>query len=201
MSEVESTRFLEIEHKFIVTEDFDVPGFFARVRAQHPQKEYETRVADTYYLLKAVPHLVYRHRFDGLIQHLTAKSVSSQDSETRTEINLELNVPVGDQGEAIAAFLTPFGIEWSGSLQKDVQVFYFDNVEIVYYRATFGERIVTCIELEARFPDSINSARNVLENWELRLGLVPSKRSHLSLLHLLVLETLPIKLKEKLASM
>ena len=100
-------------------------------------------------------------------------------------------VPQGSQGEAIAAFLEPFGVEWSGSLSKKVQVFYFDDVEIVYYQASYRNRSVTCIELEARSPESINSAQKTLEDWELRLGLVPSERSHLSLLHLLVLETLP----------
>ncbi len=196
----ESTRFLEIEHKFVVTKDFDPSGFFAKLRALSPLNEYETKVSDTYFLLKAVPNLVYRHRFDGLIQQLTTKSVGSRDSETRTEINLDLKV---DQnlGDAIAAFLSPFGVEWSGTLTKKVQVFYFDDVEIVFYEASYLDRSVACIELEARHPESINSARKTLENWELRLGLVPSERSHLSLLHLLILETLPTKLKDKLACM
>lgn len=196
----ETTRFLEIEHKFVVAEDFDPDSFFAKLRALGPKNEYETKVADTYFLLKTVPQLVYRHRFDGLIQHLTSKSVSSRDSETRTEINLELKVDQ-NQSEAIAAFLGPFGIEWSGSLTKKVRVFYFDEIEIVYYQARYLDKSVTCIELEARQPESIHSARNLLESWELRLGLIPSERSHLSLLHLLVLETLPTKLKEKLAGM
>ena len=200
MTDNEATRFLEIEHKFVVAEDFDPSGFFAKLRALSPSSEYVTEVSDTYFLLKAVPNLVYRHRYDGLIQQLTTKSVASRDSETRTEINLDLKV---DQnlGDAVAAFLDPFGIEWSGTLTKKVQVFYFDEIEIVYYQAKYLESLVTCIELEARKPASINSAKRTLENWELRLGLIPSERSHLSLLHLLILETLPTKLKEKLACM
>ncbi|RYZ59121.1 MAG: hypothetical protein EOP07_05000 [Proteobacteria bacterium] len=196
----ESTQFLEIEHKFVVPMDFDPNEFFAKLRALKPSRDYQTRVSDTYYLLQSVPHLVYRHRFDGMIQQLTTKSVSSRDSETRLEINLDLKSE-SSQAEAIAAFLNPFGIEWSGSLTKDVQVFYFDEIEIVFYRAKYLEKTVNCIELEARSPLSINSARNILESWELRLGLIPSDRSHKSLLHLLVLETLPTKLKEKLSCM
>jgi adenylate cyclase class IV len=196
----ESTQFLEIEHKFVVPKDFDPNELFAKLRALKPTRDYTTRVSDTYFLLKTIPHLVYRHRYDGMIQQLTTKSVSSRDSETRLEINLDLKSETS-QSEAIAAFLDPFGIEWSGSLTKDVQVFYFDEIEIVFYSARYQNKTVNCIELEARSPESINSARNILESWELRLGLISSERSHKSLLHLLLLETLPTKLQEKLACM
>jgi len=191
---------LEIEHKFVVAEDFDPSPFFAKLRALGPKSEYETHVADTYYLLEAVPHLVYRHRFDGLIQQLTTKSICSTDSETRLEINLNLSAD-RPQNTAVKAFLEPFTIEWSGALQKTVQVFYFDDIEIVYYQAAYLERRVNCIELEARDPESIEGARALLDRWERTLGLEPAARSHKSLLHLLVLETLPTKLQEKLARM
>ncbi len=195
-----ATRFLEIEHKFVLAEDFDPTVFFAKVRALGPSKEYETHVADTYFLLQMMPHLVYRHRYDGLIQQLTTKSVSSRASEIRLEINLDLTVE-SNQAEAIRAFLEPFGMEWSGSLSKRVQVFYFDEIEIVYYQAAYRDKKVSCIELEARQAASIPAARSLLEAWELDLGLIPAERSHQSLLHLLVLETLPTKLRDKLASM
>ncbi|RZA13389.1 MAG: hypothetical protein EOP10_29820 [Proteobacteria bacterium] len=192
-------KFLEIEHKFVTPNGFDLDAFFKKVRDLSPDKDYKTEVTDTYYLLNAVPNLVYRHRFDGLIQHLTTKSVSSIDSEKRLEINLHLNLR--DQSQNIEAFLSPFGIQWSGTLRKKVQVFYFKDVEIVFYQASYLDTEVNCIELEARSPESLESAQKCLQDWELRLGLVPSERSHQSLLHLLVLPTLPDKLKAKIAAM
>lgn len=192
-------EFLEIEHKFVVGKGFDRSDFFQRIRTLSPLKDYQTAVTDTYYLLQAVPHLVYRHRFDGMIQHLTAKSVSSVDSEQRLEINLHLDLR--DQGPSVEAFLSPLGIQWSGTLRKKVQVFYFNDVEIVFYEASFAGKQVDCIELEARSPESLKAAKQVLETWELKLGLVPSERSHQSLLHLLVLPTLPDNLRAKIAAM
>ncbi len=192
-------EFLEIEHKFVVSADFDTEAFFSRVRKLGPERDYQTEVTDTYYLLGAVPHLVYRHRFDGLIQHLTTKSVSSVDSEQRLEVNLHLDLR--DQKTNIRAFLEPFDIQWSGTLYKKVQVFYFAEIEVVFYQARFGGSEVRCIELEARSPDSLEAAQNLLTLWEHRLGLIPSERSHQSLLHLLVLDTLPDNLKAKVANM
>ncbi|RZA17644.1 MAG: hypothetical protein EOP10_22340 [Proteobacteria bacterium] len=192
-------KFLEIEHKFVTPNGFDLEAFFKKVRDLSPDKDYKTEVTDTYYLLDAVPSLVYRHRFDGLIQHLTTKSVSSTDSEKRLEINLHLNL--SDQSQNIEAFLSPFGIQWSGTLRKKVQVFYFKDVEIVFYQASYLGTEVNCIELEARSPESLESAQKCLQDWEVRLGLIPSERSHQSLLHLLVLPSLPDKLKAKIAAM
>lgn len=192
-------QFMEIEHKFVVEAGFDLDRFLQKVRALAPEKDYKTEVTDTYYLLEAVPNLVYRHRFDGMIQHLTTKSVSSVDSESRLEINLHLDLR--DQSTNIRAFLSPFGIQWSGTLRKKVQVFYFKDLEIVFYEATYNGANVRCIELEARSPESLESAQNILETWERKLDLNPSERSHQSLLHLLVLPTLPDNLRAKIAAM
>ncbi len=192
-------QFKEIEHKFVVTDAFDISSFLDAVRACGPEKDYQTEVTDTYFLLRAVPNLVYRHRFDGMIQHLTTKSVSKNDSENRLEINLHLDL--SDQKRNIEAFLEPFGIEWSGTLHKKVQVFYFSDVEIVFYQARFGEKEVNCIELEARSPACLDSAIKCITLWERKLGLNPEERCHQSLLHLLVLPTLPSSLKEKIARM
>jgi adenylate cyclase class IV len=192
-------KFLEIEHKFVVSSGFDIDAFVSRVRKLAPNKDYITSVTDTYYLLDAVPNLVYRHRFDGLIQHLTAKSVSSTDSEKRLEVNLHLDL--SDQSQNVRAFLSPLGIQWSGTLEKKVQVFYFDEVEVVYYQASYLGSQISCIELEASSPLSLGDAQRSLIEWETKLGLVPSERSHQSLLHLLVLPTLPDDLKAKISAM
>ena len=199
MSKGSEMEFREIEHKFVVPESFDVDSFRQKVRDLQPEREYRTEVTDTYYLLEAVPHLVYRHRFDGMIQQLTCKSVSSHDSESRLEINLHLDLQ--DQSANIEAFLFPFGIQWSGILRKKVHVFYFRDIEIVFYQASYMGSAVSCIELESRRPESLASAQKTLELWELRLGLIPAERSHLSLLHLLVLKTLPDYLRAKIANM
>ncbi len=199
MKTASDMQFKEIEHKFVVPKGFDLVSFLNSVRSLIPEKDYQTEVTDTYYLLEAVPNLVYRHRFDGMIQHLTTKSVSKEDSENRLEINLHLDLR--DQKRNIEAFLEPFGIEWSGTLHKKVQVFYFADVEIVFYQASFGESAVDCIELEARHPESVESALQTLDRWERKLGLNPSERSHQSLLHLLVLPSLPTPLRDKIARM
>jgi hypothetical protein len=115
----------------------------------------------------------------------------------RLEVNLDLDPSRGNQIERIRAFLAPLGLLWQGTLRKDVQAFYFPNAEVVYYEARYEGRLVRCIEIEARQAPSIEGAQKILGIWEASLGLDPVRRSHASLLDLLVVPSLPALLQEK----
>jgi adenylate cyclase class IV len=193
----EAARFLEIEHKFLVPHDFDPEPLFGQLHAWEPERTYTTEVDDTYYLLEGAPGIVYRHRLDAYLQQLTIKSLGG-DNQSRTEVNLELSSEQGSQEEAVRAFLAPLGVLWSGTLHKSVQVFYFPDVEIVYYRARYGGAEQACIEIEARAPSDIDAGLTVLSNWEKRLGLDSRKRCPSSILELLILPQLPANLRQRL---
>lgn len=190
-------RFLEIEHKFVVAADYDPQPLFDTLSQLPYQKHYQTQVQDTYFLVASNQAIVYRHRLDSSLQQLTLKSVAG-DNETRTEINLDLGLEKGDQSEAIKAFLSPQGIAWSGTLSKALEVFYFSDVEICFYKANYLGRVVSCIEIEARSPASLEAAQTSLKVWEERLGLPASSRSQASLLELLILPNLPAELQLRL---
>lgn len=193
-SDLADLRFLEIEHKFLVPDDFDVSAFERKLLAWKPEKHYETEVCDSYYVVKSAPGYVYRHRYDNLLQELTVKSLGN--NEVRTEVNLALDRAKGNQAQTVEAFLRPLGILHSARLHKSVKVFYFDLVEIVFYRATHEDLAVSCIEIEARHPRSIDEAKAQLALWEGRLGLEPEKRCQDSLLKLLVLPRLPQAIRQ-----
>lgn len=197
MSQDVSLRFLEIEHKFLVGSDFDEIPLLEKLRAAQPEKAYKTEVLDTYFLTEKLAQGVFRHRIDKKLQQLTYKSLAG-DSEIRTEINLGLDLHAGDQREAVEAFLSPLNILWFGTLAKSVNVFYFPDAEVVFYRARFGQRAQSCIEIEARSPKSLSDAQRILHFWENYLGLLPSDRCKASLLELLVVPSLPSSLQERL---
>jgi adenylate cyclase class IV len=157
-------------------------------------------VQDTYFLVENPPQAVYRHRIDSYLQQLTVKSLGA-DTEVRLEVNLDLDPAKGNQIEGIRAFLAPLGVLWQGTLRKEVQAFYFADAEVVYYRAQYLDRVVCCFEIEARKAPSIEGAQKILANWEESLGFDPTKRSHASLLELLVIPTLPAVLQEKVRSL
>ncbi len=170
------------------------------LRRLFPEKSIQSDVADTYFLVEHAPYSVYRHRIDSYLQQLTVKSLGS-DTEVRLEVNLDLDRSQGNQIEGIRAFLAPLGVLWQGTLQKEVRAFYFADVEIVYYRACYGQAKVSCLEIEARHAQSIEDAQKALLHWETILGLNPQKRSHASLLELLVVPTLSEALQQKVRSM
>ncbi len=199
-AKAEDLRFLEIEHKFLVPPAYDPEVLFAMLRTERVQKHYRTEVQDTYYLVAHPSHVVYRHRLDASLQQLTLKSLAG-DNETRTEINLDLNLAPGDQGQAITAFLAKQGLLWSGTLFKSLEVFYFDDAEVCFYRARFDGDHVACIEIEARGHTSIGSAQAALARWEKRLGLDPHQRCRSSLLELLLLPHLPDELRGRLQNL
>jgi adenylate cyclase class IV len=193
-------KYLEIEHKYLVSADFDRAAFTEKLLARDPEKHYKTQVEDTYFLVRHAPQAIYRHRYDGMIQQLTVKSVASQDNEARLEVNLNLDLKE-NQSEAVGAFLQPLGLLWSGALSKSVEVFYFEDVEIVYYQARHGARDVACIEIEARKARSLEDGQKTLKLWAERISLNPDERCRQTLVQLLILPQLPDGLREQLVKL
>jgi len=175
-------RFTEVEHKFVVDDQFDVDAFGAALDALHPSRTTSLRVLDTYYLLAGsrARRYVVRHRYDPELHHLTVKTLQA-DSEVRQEVNIDLGHHAGDQRAQIDAFLEQLGIEWSGSLQKELMVWYFPDVEVVHYRASTGSREIRCVEFEAIHKPTLREALQVLRRYEAATGFDEIQRSHQSL--------------------
>ena len=139
-------------------------------------------VVDHYVLVEAVPKYVYRYRKDRLIEELTIKSLNSDDSRDRFEVNLPIK---GLNEEAIRAFLSPLQILWDGAVKKDVLVFEYDAFELVFYEAKNDEKLVRCIEIEAKKYGNKEEALDIIVRVEKALGLDPEQREKKSLLQLL----------------
>ena len=182
----EPLEFQEIEHKFVVGADFDLDSFTASLEALGPARKTAIRVTDTYYLLSAgrTGSFVIRHRYDEELHHLTLKTLEA-DTEVRREINLDLGHHAGDQQARVDAFLEHFGIEWRGSLEKDLKVWYFADAEIVHYRATTDARAVHCVEFEATRKPSLAEALATVRRYESATGFDEADRSHLPLVEIL----------------
>lgn len=184
-NEAISMDFLEIEHKFVLPENWCLDSFVALVNSLGPKYSNEIAVEDRYYVTKALPGHVYRHRIDAEIQHLTVKSLE-QDSAVRLEVNLDLGLHKGDQARAVEAFLRPLGLLWKGILQKQVKVFYFADAEVVHYTATYNHQKISCVEIEAKKATDVASALYIIDSYTDRLSLDRSLRSDQSLFHLLL---------------
>jgi adenylate cyclase class IV len=175
---------LEIEHKFIVSEDFETESFFERLRQQGCEKEFSTEVVDTYYFCQANKDFILRHRKDDRIEQLSYKSMGI-DSEIRTEINL--NLEMGKNPESmIREFCQKMGLTESARLLKSVRVFEFSDVEIVHYIARLGEKKIRCVEFESTNHSSPEAAKKTIRNYESNLGFDDLKRENQSLFELLV---------------
>jgi len=179
-------RFKEIEHKFVVDDRFDLDRFRSTLEALHPTRVSSVDVLDTYYLLggNRRGRFVIRHRYDPELHHLTLKTVET-DPEVREEINLDLGHQHGDQSAAVNAFLEQLDVEWSGSLKKELNVWYFPDIEVVHYTASTDTAVVRCVEFEARRKDSLTAALDVLHRYERTTGFDAADRSHQSLVALL----------------
>lgn len=177
-------RFKEIEHKFVVDEDFDREEFRESLAALKPARHARIRVKDRYFLTEAgcARAFVMRHRFDSELHELTFKSLGS-DSEVRDEINLKLEA--GDQQDRVDAFMAAQGIVWQGSLSKELEVWHFDDCEVVHYTATTDGRTVSCVEFEATRKPSLDDALAVVKKYEQATGLVEAFRTRTPLLYLL----------------
>jgi adenylate cyclase class IV len=185
-----SNSFTEIEHKFVLGADFNRDTFLKMVTELSPGRQAAAMVRDTYFVLGHDNHHVYRHRFDNEIQQLTVKSVED-DSAVRMEINIPIDQSKGDQRPAILEFMKALGCRWSGDLSKDIQVAYFDDCEIVLYRAVNRGREVYCVEFEAVNPDSVTEGLAVLARYEAALGFKAEARETKSLFELLLLDSAP----------
>ena len=179
-------RFTEIEHKFVVGDAFDTAGLHRTLDLLDPTRRASLRVRDRYFLTGdgRTRHYILRHRFDHELHQLTIKSLTS-DPEVRDEINLDLGHHQGDQAAQVDAFVARMGVTWAGELQKDLDVWYFPDCEVVHYVASNGERTVRCVEFEAIRQGSIPAALAVIDRYERATGFDPSARSRQSLVDLL----------------
>ncbi len=178
------TRFKEIEHKFVVGEDFDLADFRARVRGLGPSKTVMLPVRDAYYWSERHPRVVFRHRYDHELQHFTVKSLE-EDTEVRVEINLDLGQHRGDQQATVEAFLDTLEIAWRGEIEKEIEVYHFSDCEVVYYRGTTATESVACVEFEAHRQGTIDAALAVLAKYEELTGFDARGRTAKTLVELL----------------
>ena len=176
------TAFLEIEHKYVVPDDFDPDAFAARVMALGPAKTVYVRTRDTYFLT-ALPGYIFRHRFDRDRNELTVKSYGG-DNRTRIEVNLALAGP--DPLDTVRELLRPLGIVREARIDKVSRIFEFADCEIVYYVASHDDSTVRCVEVEAVAAPSETEALAVIARYEDRLGLTGLVRSEKNLFDLLI---------------
>lgn len=180
--------FREIEHKFIVDADFDKASFVRKIRSLSPDSETEVDVRDRYFVTKACPQHIFRHRIDKELHQLTVKSLE-KNTENRLEVNLDL--VHGDQSKKVEAFLSPLAIIWRGTIEKKVTAFYFAQCEVVFYKASFDGQSVYCVEFEAVDCKDIAEALLVLERYERSLGFDSNTRVNASLFDLLIKPHVP----------
>jgi hypothetical protein len=178
-----STQFLEIEHKFVVPETFDLETFARACRDLHPQVEKTVAVHDVYHVLAGRSDIIFRHRFDRELQQLTLKT-RGVDNEVRTEINLALQDPVQEAG--VSAFLSAIGPTERFPIQKQIHVFEFADCEIVHYTAQYEQRTVSCVEFEAVGAPDTATALATLERYEQALGFDAATRTSVNLFEMLV---------------
>jgi hypothetical protein len=179
-------RFKEIEHKFILDERTEVQRLRDILASLSPVRTSALRVRDRYFLTDAKPgqRIVFRHRFDDELQHLTVKTIEI-DAELRLEVNLDLGHHAGDQSAQVESFLAPLGVRWTGTLFKDLEVWEFPDCEVVYYHAFTDARSVRCVEFEATRKDSLPAALAIVERYERATGFDPAARSRRSLAQIL----------------
>jgi hypothetical protein len=183
---LDDLRFTEIEHKFIVSDGFDLARFRQTLDALGPTRTNSIRVRDRYYLTEggAARGFVLRHRLDAELQQLTIKSLEP-DTEVRSEVNLDLGRHAGDQTAQVESFVERLGLAWSGTIHKDVDVWYYPECEVVHYVATTDSLRIACVEFEATQKDSMQSALATLDRFERATGFFGQPRSHVSLPQLL----------------
>lgn len=180
----ESVAFLEIEHKFVVDDSFDLDDFCARCRKLGPVNEKALGVKDTYYVPANESDLIYRHRLDKEIQQLTLKSRGG-DNEVRTEINLDLGAG-RSQASGVEAWMGAIGALPGFGIQKHIHVFDFPDCEVVHYEASHAGRSICCVEFEAKKVNDEEAGLAVLIRYERLLGFENLEREKINLFDLLV---------------
>jgi len=175
-------RFKEIEHKYVVGDEFDRPRFGAMLAMLGPARTHSIRVRDRYYLTEGGRdrRFMIRHRFDAELHHLTIKTLEA-DTEVRDEVNLDLGQHAGDQAAQVDAFMARLGVLWSGTLHKDVDVWDFADCEVVHYVASADSLSVRCVEFEATRGNSLADALAIVERFEHATGFHGLVRSRVSL--------------------
>ncbi len=184
---------LEIEHKFVLPDDFDRERFFSEVKRHQPLRCATAQVVERYFVTKLTPGIIYRHRYDENNQDLTYKSFGHGDIEVRREVRLSLDLQSGNQVDRVQAFLAPLGVRWQGGLTKELHVFNFSDCELVYYTASTDDKSVTCVEFEALATEDIPAALATLSMYEKRFGFIDNQRSRRSLFELLFADCLETK--------
>jgi len=175
-------QFKEVEHKFIVGDEFDLPAFRQAVVSLGPIRTSTVSVQDRYFLTEGgrARRFLLRHRYDVELHHLTIKSLEA-DNEVRVEINLDLGHQAGSQAAQVDAFLAQLGVIWRGELKKEIEVWYFADCEVVYYEASTLSRSVRCVEFEATRKDSLPEALATVERFERATGFDGASRTRQSL--------------------
>jgi hypothetical protein len=175
-------RIKEIEHKYIVDEQFDLPRFRQAVAALGPIGTSTVSVQDRYFLTEGgrARRFLMRHRFDAELHHLTIKAIEA-DTEVRDEVNLDLGHHAGPQAAQVDAFMDRLGVLWRGTLHKELEVWNFADGEIAYYQAATPSRSVRCVEFEAKGSDSLEGALATVDRFERATGFAGVSRSRLSL--------------------
>ncbi len=193
---VDANEFVEFEHKFLVSVD-EKNSIISNLQSMAPSKAYHVDVEDHYFLVAKVPGFIYRFRRDHQYNQLTVKSLV-RDSEQRTEVNLDLDRRLGLS--AARAFLSVLEIEFEAKIAKSVEVFYFPEVEIVYYEASSEDAKIACVEFEVR-QEFKSTPRDVLESYQKKLGFNQRTRCQESLFHLLIFSKLPSALQNHMYSL
>lgn len=175
-------RFKEIEHKYVVNGQFDRLRFRQAVTALGPIRTSTVSVQDRYFLTEggSARRFLMRHRYDAELHHLTIKSLET-DNEVRVEINLDLGHHAGPQAAQVDAFMAQLGVIWRGELQKELEVWYFPDCEVVYYEASTPSRSVRCVEFEATLKDSLPAALATVARFERATGFDGASRTRESL--------------------
>lgn len=175
-------RFKEIEHKFIVSDQFDLARFREAVAALGPTRTSTVSVQDRYFLTEGgrARRFLLRHRYDAELHHLTIKSLEA-DNEVRVEVNLDLGHHAGSQAAQVDAFIGHLGVTWRGELQKKLEAWYFPDCEVVYYEAATSSRSVRCVEFEATRKDSLPEALATVARFERATGFDGASRTRESL--------------------
>jgi adenylate cyclase class IV len=182
----EALRFKEIEHKFIVDEGFDLQAFRVQLATMGPARTNRITVRDRFFLTHSglEQRILFRHRFDAELHQLTIKSIED-DPEVRVEVNIDLGHAHGNQDAPVDAFLEQLGLRWRGTLHKALEVWYFEDCEVVYYEAFTSSLTVRCVEFEATRKGSLEQALATVARFERATGFEGATRSLLSLPQLL----------------
>ena len=177
-------KFLEVEHKFIVSQDFPLDEFKTACRRLRPVREKTVVVQDSYYLPEWSKDFILRHRQDAELHQLTVKTRNA-DPQVRTEVNLEL-AAAAEAAQMVTKFMQTIGTSAPLGIEKTLLVFDFADCEVVHYAASHAGRCIYCVEFEARQQKDLQSAYDVLQRYEKALGFNAQDRCSVNLFDLLI---------------